>query len=94
MNIKIFSLVSVFFILSFSSSISAKSNGEVIFKQKCSLCHSIEKNKLGPAVKFMSKEAGVLRGIIYKGKKSMPAYEKKLTPIEIDSLVEYLLANQ
>lgn len=94
MNVKVFSLVSVFFVFSFSSSISAKSNGEMIFKQKCSLCHSIEKKKLGPAVKLMSKEVGVLRDIISKGKKPMPAYEDKLTSSEIDSLVEYLLANQ
>ncbi len=69
-------------------------NGEALFKKKCSLCHAIDKRKLGPAVNSMSGEAAVMRAIISKGKGAMPAYKGKLADAEIDALVEYLLANQ
>ncbi len=68
--------------------------GEALFKQKCSLCHAIDKKKLGPALQRMSGEAEILRETISKGKGVMPAYEGKLTVAEIDMLVAYLLANQ
>jgi len=69
-------------------------SGEALFKKKCTLCHAMDKKKLGPAVNSMSSEGAVLREIIAKGKKSMPSYGEKLTDEEIDALVSYLLVNQ
>jgi len=88
-------LLSMSLLYSTVSMVSASElpNGEQVFKQKCSLCHAIDKKKLGPAVNSMSREAGILREIISKGKGGMPAYEGKLAGEEIDALVEYLLAN-
>ncbi len=77
-----------------TASASELSNGEALFKKNCSLCHAIDKRKLGPAVNSMSGEAATLRAIISKGKGAMPAYKGKLADAEIDALVEYLLANQ
>jgi mono/diheme cytochrome c family protein len=65
-----------------------------LFEQKCSLCHAIDKKKLGPAVTTMNREAEVLRQAITKGKNSMPSFEGKLTGTEIDALVDYLLTKQ
>ncbi|NOZ54145.1 MAG: cytochrome c [Gammaproteobacteria bacterium] len=69
-------------------------DAQSLFKQKCSLCHAIDKKKLGPAVNTMSNGEETLRQAIIKGKNSMPGYEGKLTRAEIDALVDYLLANQ
>jgi len=82
------------FFLSLSSIADEKSDGQQIFKQKCSLCHAIEKKKLGPAVKSMSRETEILRMTIAKGKNSMPSYERELSGVEINRLVKYLLAMQ
>jgi len=83
-------------IFSLSLSVSADENidAKKLFKQKCTLCHAIDKKKLGPAVKVMSKDAKVLHQIISKGKKSMPAYGGKLSAVQMDALVNYLLASQ
>lgn len=69
-------------------------DAEQLFKQKCSLCHAMDKKKLGPAVTTMSREAESLRQAITKGRNSMPGFEGKLTGTEIDALVDYLLAKQ
>lgn len=73
---------------------SEQTDGDPLFKKNCSLCHAIDKKKLGPAVKAMSKEEEVLRQIITEGKNSMPGFKDKLTGEEIDALVSYLLVNQ
>ncbi len=86
--------MSLLLTLTFSASASEKLDVDKLFKQRCSLCHAINKKKLGPAIKTMSSEKEVLRQIIIKGKNSMPGYEGKLTSTEIDVLVNYLLANQ
>ena len=65
-----------------------------LFKQKCSLCHAIDKKKLGPAVTSMSRDAESLRQAITKGRNAMPAFEGKLTKVEINGLVNYLLTKQ
>ncbi|HEB93961.1 MAG TPA: cytochrome c [Gammaproteobacteria bacterium] len=67
---------------------------ESLFKQKCLLCHAIDKKKSGPAVNAMSGDAETLRNITTTGKGAMPGYGGKLTVEEIDVLVDYLLANQ
>jgi len=87
------------FISLFFSAISSGFAAEIpdtqqLFKQQCTLCHAIDKKTLGPAVNAMSREAETLRKITAKGKNAMPGYEGKLTRMEIDALVDYMLANQ
>ncbi len=87
-------LISLFFSAVSVASASEQPDGEQLFKKKCSICHAIDKKKLGPAVNSMSNDEEVLRQVSTKGRKSMPAYEGKLTGAEIDALVRYLLENQ
>ncbi len=77
-----------------TASASEQQEGQKLFKKKCSICHAVDKKKLGPAVNAMSNKEDILRQTIIKGRKSMPAYGEKLTDAEINTLVKYLLANQ
>ncbi|MCF6236344.1 MAG: cytochrome c [Gammaproteobacteria bacterium] len=86
--------IALFFAPALAVSAAEQPDAEQLFKQKCSLCHAIDKKKLGPAINTMSNNEEVLRQITTKGKNAMPAYEDKLTGAQIDALVEYLLANQ
>lgn len=70
---------------------AAPPDAEQLFKQKCSLCHAIDKKKLGPAVSAMSRDVESLRETLMKGKNAMPGFEGKLTGAEIDALVDYLV---
>ena len=71
-------------------------DAQQLFKKRCAICHAIDnkKKKLGQSVSAMSREAEVLRETTAKGKNKMPGYEGKLTPIEIEALVNYMLASQ
>lgn len=87
------------FISLFINPVSAAFAAEIpdtqqLFKQKCSLCHAMDKKKLGPAVTSMSGDAESLRQAITKGRNAMPGFEGKLSGAEIDVLVDYLLAKQ
>jgi len=42
----------------------------------------------------MSQEKAVLRTAITQGRKSMPSFNGKLSDVEIEALVIYLLKNQ
>ncbi len=86
--------ISLLFSAASTASASEQLSGPSLFKKSCSFCHAIDKKKLGPAVNSMSNDKEVLRQTITQGRKSMPAYEKKLTGEQINTLVEYLLANQ
>lgn len=68
-------------------------DAQQLFKQKCALCHAMDKMKLGPAVNTMSSEAQTLRMVITTGRNSMPGYQGKLSDAQIGMLVDYLLAN-
>ena len=82
---------------------AAAAEGEALFKKHCNMCHFPDKadKKLGPGMKGILKnkelpqshkpatEANV-REQIEKGSKAMPAFGKKLSSAEIDSLMEYL----
>ncbi len=98
-----FSLKSVktlLFVLGFSAISTATvfsdelSDAQQIFKKKCSLCHAIDKKKLGPSVKTMSNDKATLLQVITEGKKAMPGFEGKLSGEEITALVDYLLSQQ
>ncbi len=97
MRVNCRTLLSIVFFLSIVSSGFATElpEAEKLFKQKCALCHAIDKKTPGgPAVNTMSNEKEYLRHVITKGEKSMPAYEGKLTAAQIDALANYLLANK
>ncbi len=94
MTRKISLFIALFFVPALSVLAAELPNAERLFKQKCSLCHAIDKKGLGQAVNTMSNEKEVLRQAITKGINSMPGYEGKLTSAEIDALIGYLLENQ
>ena len=73
---------------------SANPDGQQLFNSKCSICHALDQKRMGPAIKSMSSDAEVLRTVITKGKNSMPAFEGKLSDVEIAALVDYLKANR
>jgi len=69
-------------------------DGAEIFKRKCTMCHALDRKKMGPAVKNMNRDAEMLKATIKKGRKSMPKYGSKLSDAEIDAVVAYLKAQQ
>lgn len=87
-------LILLFLSFSFPLSAVEQADAKNLFKKKCSLCHALDKKKLGPAVSSMDKNADVLRKTISNGKRPMPAYAGKLTTDQINLLVDYILANQ
>ena len=87
------------FILLFTSSLSpvfaaGTPDAEQLFIKKCSLCHAIDKKKLGPALNTMSSDIETLRQTLLQGRNAMPGFEGKLTAAEVDALVDYLLTKQ
>jgi len=93
-NYKTLLSISLFFIPVQWVSAATLADTEKLFQQQCSLCHAIDKKKLGPAVNTMSNNQEALRQTIRKGRKSMPAYEQKLTTEQIEAMVDYLLSKQ
>lgn len=73
---------------------AADINGPKLFKKKCSMCHAVDKKKIGPALKSMNHDLGVLKTTITKGRKMMPNFGKKLHEEEIDALVKYIQSTQ
>jgi len=76
--------------------VSADSGGKKLFKNKCKMCHAVDKKKSGPALTAMSQDADQLRDVITNGgkKRMMKAYGKKLSAEEIDELVAYIRSKQ
>jgi len=72
----------------------AEVNAEHIFKKKCSMCHKIDKKKIGPAFKDMNKDTAALKATITNGRKMMPKFAKKLTGEEIDAMVAFIKSKQ
>jgi mono/diheme cytochrome c family protein len=72
-------------------------DGKKLFSKKCKMCHSVSKNKTGPALIAMNQGESVLRNVITNGsskKKMMKAYGKKFSPEQIDALVGYIRSVQ
>ncbi len=86
--------IAMIFTPTLATSAAELPNIEPLFKQKCSLCHAVDKQTLGPAINTMSRDANVLRQVIIKGKNAMPGYEGKLTNMEVEAIVKYLLADR
>lgn len=93
-NYKILLSIGLFFIPVQWVSAAELADTEKLFQQQCSLCHAMDKKKLGPAINTMSSNQEALRQTISKGKKAMPAYAQKLTAAQIEALVDYLLSKQ
>jgi len=72
----------------------AEVNAEKIFKSKCSMCHKIDKKKVGPAFKDMNTDPAVLKTTITNGRKIMPKFGKKLSGEEIDAMVAFIQSKQ
>jgi len=65
-----------------------------LFKKKCAMCHAVDKKKVGPALKSMSRDPDALKATIADGRKMMPKFGKKLGEAEIDALVKYIQSKQ
>jgi len=74
----------------------AAPDGATIFKQKCAMCHAIDRKKVGIAVKDMNKDAAVLKDVVTNGrpKTMMKSFSKKLSPEDIDAVVAYLVSQE
>jgi mono/diheme cytochrome c family protein len=81
----------------------ATPDGQAIYKKQCNMCHYPDKadKKMGPGLKDLLKNQElpsskkpatleVVREQIEKGSRGMPAFAKKLSTEEMDSLMEYL----
>ena len=91
---KILAAIAVAGLLATPAFASDAPDGAKLFKKKCSMCHKIDKNKVGPAVKAMNTDAEVLRSTITDGRKMMPKYSGKLSAEEIDAVVAFLKEQQ
>ena len=91
---KILSAVAVVGLLATPAIASDVPDGAALFKKKCSMCHKMDKKKVGPAVKAMNTDAEVLRSTITDGRKMMPKYSGKLSAEEIDAVVAFLKEQQ
>ena len=80
--------------LGVASNAMATTDAAKLFKTKCAMCHAVDKKKVGPALKAMSKDASVLRKTIANGRKMMPKFGKKLSTEQIDGLVAFIQSKQ
>ncbi len=75
---------------------STNLSGEQIFIRSCNTCHPGGRQGMGPSLDKLNddfKADEPLRGLIRKGKGSMPAQSKEaLNDAELDNLVTYLRA--
>ncbi len=84
----------------FASSASTHASSDrapAIFRKSCSVCHSIRSGdtKVGPSLYGILREGSgyseeAVRQVIANGKGTMPAFQEKFEPLEIDDLHEYL----
>lgn len=72
----------------------ASDDGATIFKQKCTICHQIDKKRIGPAVKHMSSDPAMLRQVITHGRNAMPAFGKRLSAEQIEALISFIRQTQ
>jgi mono/diheme cytochrome c family protein len=72
----------------------ANTDTEKLFKMKCSVCHKMDKEGMGPAVMKMNTDAATLKSAITDGRAAMPQYEGTLDNEKINALVIYLQSKQ
>jgi mono/diheme cytochrome c family protein len=77
----------------------AQLNGKVMFRQRCSICHTAPlptAKSYGPMIgtvlnqDLVNANEEMIRGIIVKGTPHMPGFGYGLQPQEIDNIVAYL----
>jgi len=86
-------LISAFFGLGVPVAM-ANPDGPKLFKKKCAMCHAVDKKKLGPSLKNMTRDPVVLKAAITDGRKMMPKFGKKFDDAGIDALVKYIQSKQ
>src|SRR5438105_281457 len=84
----------------FTSTVEAQRGGAAIYAQNCARCHGADgraqtpKGRQTDAVDFTSDDwtpdAEHDARIVASGKKSMPAFKRKLTPAQISAVVQYI----
>ena len=79
-----------------------QARGRRVFDRQCAMCHTayITRNRKGPSLMGMYKkkylENGMpanderVRDIIWNGRAKMPAFNRAITPEQLDELMEYL----
>ena len=77
----------------------ADSDGEMIFQEKCTVCHALDSKKMGPSLKDMNKDLSFLKMAITDGIDNaspfpMPAFGDTLKPAQVDALVTYISSQQ
>jgi mono/diheme cytochrome c family protein len=72
----------------------ADTDTENLFKLKCSVCHKMDKEGMGPAVLKMNTDAAILKSAITDGRAAMPPFEEKLGNENINALVVYIQSKQ
>ena len=87
-------LVAVVFSGLSAQAVWADTDAEKLFKDKCSVCHKMEKKGMGPAVTTMNPDATVLKSAISDGRKSMPAFAEKLGEERINALIAFIQSKQ
>ncbi len=92
--LKVLATLAVIGMISTPATASTAPDGAKIFKKKCTMCHKVDRKKVGPAVKAMNQDSEVLRSTITNGRKMMPKYSSKLSAEEIDAVVSYLKEQQ
>ena len=80
--------------------VEAQRSGAVIYSQNCARCHGVDgraqttKGRQTQAVDFTSDdwtpETGHDTRIVTRGKGSMPSFKSKLTPADINAVVQYI----
>ena len=73
-----------------SAQAASAADGEKIYNKRCKMCHALDRKKVGPAFKDMNRDPEVLRTTITNGRRMMPAWGKKLSQDEIESLVLFI----
>ena len=92
---------SVVFLLDPSTEpVQAQRSGGAIYSQNCARCHGVDgraqttKGRQTKAVDFTSDDwspdAGHDARLVTRGKGSMPSFKKKLTPADINAVVQYI----
>ncbi|GAV21119.1 hypothetical protein MMIC_P2099 [Mariprofundus micogutta] len=76
-------------------SVFAQGDGEKLFNEKCTICHALEEQKMGPSVKDMMKDplalqAAITDGIDNASALPMPSFGGILKPEQINLLVDFI----
>lgn len=74
--------------------VMAATDAEKLFEMKCSICHKMDVEGMGPAVMKMNANTATLKSAIADGRAAMPPFEEKLGNEKINALVVYIQSKQ